>query len=420
MRQRYETELYDRVLPFWTEHSLDREHGGYYNCLDRDGSVYDTTKHSWLQGRQAWMFAALYRTVQPREAWLDIARLGIEFLREHALRPNGQVFFSLTEDGRPIYQQRKIFSECFYVMAVAEYARAADRPDFLAEAVDALDRLWEWSSDLSKVGRPQRAGQPEARSLAIPMILLNLIDVVAGENAPDYASEVNDLLDRVLLHVHADDELVLETVAPDGSRLPGVDGRLLNPGHAIEAGWFVQHWAQRLSRPDLQTTARDMVRWSYDRGWDDEHGGIFYFLDAEGYSPTQLEWFMKLWWPHCEALYAHLLNYAIFYFLDAEGYSPTQLEWFMKLWWPHCEALYAHLLNYALFGEEEDWQAFCTVDNYAFDRFSDPEHGEWYGYLDREGRVTHRFKGAPYKGCFHVPRALWLCSRLLAQLDDAD
>ena len=383
MRRRYETELYDRVLPFWTEHSLDRQHGGYYNCLDRDGSVYDTTKHSWLQGRQAWMFAALYRTVEPREAWLDVARLGVEFLREHALRPNGQVFFSLTEDGRPIYQQRKIFSECFYVMAVAEYARAADRPDLLAEAADALDRLWTWSSDLSKVGRPQHAGQPEVRSLAIPMILLNLVDVVAGDSATDYASEVNDLLDRVLLHVHSEDALVFETVAPDGSRLPGADGRLLTPGHAIEAGWFVQHWAQRLSRPDLQTTARDMVRWSHDRGWDNEHGGIFYFLDAD-------------------------------------GYSPTQLEWFMKLWWPHCEALYAHLLNYALFGEEEDFQAFRTVDDYAFDRFSDPEHGEWYGYLDREGRVTHRFKGAPYKGCFHVPRTLWLCGRLLAQLDDAD
>ncbi|PEN14241.1 N-acylglucosamine 2-epimerase [Longibacter salinarum] len=383
IRQRYRSELYDRVLPFWMEHSIDRENGGYYNCLDRDGAVYDTTKHSWLQGRQVWMFSALYRTVEPRDEWLDIAQHGLKFLRDHALRPNGQVFFSLTADGRPIYQQRKIFSECFYVMALAEYARAADRPDLLKEAEEGLGRLWEWSSDLTKVGRPQHEGQADARSLAIPMILLNLIDVVAGENTSDYASSVDKLLERILLHVHADDKMVLESVAPDGSRLDGADGRVLNPGHAIEAGWFVQHWAQRLSRPDLQETARDIVRWSFDRGWDDEHGGIFYFLDAD-------------------------------------GYSPMQLEWFMKLWWPHCEALYAHLLNYALFGDEEDWQAFKTVDTYTFDHFSDPEHGEWFGYLDREGRVTHRFKGAAYKGCFHVPRTLWLCERLLGMLDASD
>jgi len=122
------------------------------------------------------------------------------------------------------------------------------------------------------------------------------------------------------------------------------------------------------------------VRNSFARGWDAEAGGIFYFLDAE-------------------------------------GFSPTPLEWSMKLWWPHCEALYAHLLDYALTGDPADWGAFATVDAYAFDRFCDPEYGEWYGYCDRWGTVTHRFKGGPYKGCFHGPRALWLCWRLLEQLE---
>jgi N-acylglucosamine 2-epimerase len=381
IRRRYESELLERVIPFWEQHSVDRTHGGYYNCLDRDGTVYDTTKHAWLQGRQAWMFSTLYRTVDARDEWLEIARLGVTFLREHALRPNGQVFFSLTEDGRPIYQQRKIFSECFYVMALAGLGHAAGRDDLLHEARDALATVWDWAYDGSQVGRPVHEGQPEAQSLAVPMILLNLIEVVTDGDASNYRAEIDDCLARIQRHVHPDVEHVFETVHPDGSRLDGPDGRLLNPGHAIETGWFVQHWAQRLDRPDLQTLATKIVRWSYDTGWDDEHGGLFYFLDAE-------------------------------------GYAPTQLEWFMKLWWPHCEALYAHLLNYALTGTEADWTAFRHVDAFAFDHFSDPEHGEWFGYLDREGRVTHRFKGAPYKGCYHVPRALLLCIRLLDALAD--
>lgn len=381
MRRRYETELFEHVLPFWLEHSLDAEHGGYYNCLDRDGSVYDTTKHSWLQGRQVWMLSALYRHVDARDEWLDAARLGVTFLRQHAVRPNGQVFFSLTKDGKPIYQQRKIFSECFYVMALAEYGRAAGRPELVREAEEALERVWEWSTDLTKVGRPRHEGQADTSSLAIPMILLNLVEVVADD--PDaYAADVDDLLDRIERHVHEGDRCVYETVRPDGSKLDGPDGRLLNPGHAIEAGWFMQHWAQHLNRPRLQMLARDVVQWSHDAGWDDAHGGLFYFQDAD-------------------------------------GYSPVQLEWFMKLWWPHCEALYGHLLNYALFGRDRDWQAFDVVDTYTFDHFPDPECGEWFGYLDRQGRVTHRFKGAPYKGCFHVPRSLWLCWRLLRALESA-
>ncbi len=60
LRVRYETELFERVLPFWERHSPDPAHGGYFNCLDRDGTVYSRSKHVWLQGRQAWLFAKLY------------------------------------------------------------------------------------------------------------------------------------------------------------------------------------------------------------------------------------------------------------------------------------------------------------------------------------------------------------------------
>ena len=379
-RRRYEEELFERVIPFWEQHSVDRTHGGYYNCLDRDGTVYDTTKHVWLQGRQVWMFSTLYREAEARAEWLEIARLGMEFLRTHALRDTGQVFFALTEDGQPIYQQRKIFSEAFYVMALAEYGRAAEQPHLVQEAKDELALLWDWAYDWSKVGRPAHAGQAPTQQLVVPMILLHLIDVVADGDASDYAAEVDDCLRRIQMHVHDETQTVRENVTPDGSLIDSPAGRLLSPGHAIENGWFVHHWADELGRDELHTLATNMIRWSYERGWDDEHGGLFYFLDAE-------------------------------------GYSPTQLEWFMKLWWVHCEALYGHLLNYALTGDESDWAAFEAVDAYIFDHFADPEHGEWFGYLDRQGTVTHRFKGAPYKGCFHVPRALWLCIQLLDEME---
>ena len=375
-RRKYEEELFERVIPFWERHSPDREHGGFFNNLDQDGTVYDTTKHVWLQGRQVWMFSKLYRCVDARPGWLAMARLGVDFLRNRAARSDGRVYFSMTADGKPIYLQRKIFTECFYAMALAEFSRAADEPDLLREAKIELGRIWEWAYDPTKVGRPVRAGESPVQNLAVPMILLNLIEEVAGDEFGDYAVEVDDCIRRIRKHVDVEARRVYETVAVRGSPLGGPQGRLLNPGHAIEAGWFLQHWARRLGRVDVRREALEIVRWSFRNGWDASCGGLFYFLDSE-------------------------------------GYSPTALEWSMKLWWPHCEALYAHLLDYALTGEASDWAAFEQVDRYVFDRFVDREHGEWFGYLDRQGRVTHRFKGGAYKGCFHVPRALWLCLNLL-------
>ena len=379
-RKQFERELFDHVIPFWERHSPDPEHGGYFNCLDRDGSVYDTRKHIWLQGRQAWMFSTLYRTVEQKKEWLDMAASGIRFLRAHAIREDGRVWFALTADGRPVHIQRKIFSECFYIMALAGYGHATGEGRYLREAEAHLERVWEWSQDLSKVGRPVLEGQRPSQALAIPMILLNLIEEVTLGEDGQYGAEIDDCIRRMLLHVHPDRELVFETVAPDGGFINDPDGRFLNPGHAIEAGWFLQHWAQRRGDRELAETAADMVRWSFRKGWDSEHGGIYYFLDSG-------------------------------------GYSPVPLEWSMKLWWPHCEAMYAHLLNYRLFGRESDWQAFAQVTDYSFAHFPDHEHGEWYGYLDRQGNVTHRFKGGPYKGCFHVPRALWLCWKTLREME---
>lgn len=380
-RKQFERELFDHVIPFWERHSPDPEHGGYFNCLDRDGSVYDTRKHIWLQGRQAWMFSTLYRTVEQKQEWLDMAASGIRFLRENAVRDDGRVYFSMTADGRPVHIQRKIFSECFYIMALAGYGHATGEERYLREAGAQLGRVWEWSQDLSKVGRPVLEGQRAAQALAIPMILLNLIEEVTLGEDGQYGAEIDECIRRMLLHVHRDRQMVFETVAPDGDFIDDPDGRALNPGHAIEAGWFLQHWAQRRGDRILTETAADMVRWSFRSGWDSGHGGIYYFLDSE-------------------------------------GYSPVPLEWSMKLWWPHCEAMYAHLLNYRLFGRQSDWQAFAQVTDYSFAHFPDHEHGEWYGYLDRFGNVTHRFKGGPYKGCFHVPRALWLCWKTLREIEE--
>ena len=50
-RTRYAADLTDDIMPFWMQHGLDREHGGVYTCVDRDGTLMDTTKSVWFQGR---------------------------------------------------------------------------------------------------------------------------------------------------------------------------------------------------------------------------------------------------------------------------------------------------------------------------------------------------------------------------------
>ncbi|XP_061469907.1 N-acylglucosamine 2-epimerase isoform X1 [Rhineura floridana] len=378
----------DTVVDFWLQHSHDEEYGGFFTCLGQDGKVYDDLKYVWLQGRQVWMYSRLYRKVPRfrRPELLQAARAGGEFLLEHArvATPAQKCAFVLTRDGRPVKIQRTIFSECFYVLGLDELGRATGEPRYQREALTMMEAIVRWvREDPSELGRPLLAGMIPHDSMAVPMMLLNLVDQLS-EGDVEAASRFSELgnwsAQRILMHVQRNGAAVLENVSEEGKELPGCMGRQQNPGHAIEAGWFLFRYAQRQHDPTLLAQAVEkFMKQPFHSGWDPEHGGLFAFQDIDELCPTQLEWKMKLWWPHTEAMIAFLMAFA-----------ETR----------DCQLL----------------ELFDQVAKYTFAKFSDPETGEWFGYLTQEGKVALSIKGGPFKGCFHVPRALYMCEEILELL----
>jgi N-acylglucosamine 2-epimerase len=373
-----ESELFNSVIPFWQKYSMDRQHGGYYNCLDAKGQVFDTTKYMWLHGRQIWMFSKLCNTVAPEKEWLETAVHGLDFMNRHALLENGRVYFSLNKHGGPVYLQRKIFTECFYTMALAEYGKAIHSEEIIGSSRQMFEKVWAFSLDPERIGRPKFAGEEPLQALAVPMILLNVMEEVYGpQDFGQAADRARHCIDSIKMHFVGG--VMHEHVLKGGGLHHSSQGRLVNPGHAIEAGWFLLHWADLLNDDALSELASAIVRSSFDLGWDQEAGGLYYFLDAEE-RPL------------------------------------LQLEWNMKLWWPHCEALYAFLLLYAKTRDQRDLNTFFQIRKYILNHFTDREFGEWYGYLNRDGSLSSSLKGGPYKGCFHVPRALLFCRNLLREI----
>ncbi|HVU23780.1 MAG TPA: AGE family epimerase/isomerase [Opitutus sp.] len=381
LARQYRDALVRDVLPFWENHSPDREHGGYFTCLARDGSVYDTDKFVWLQARQVWTFSSLYQRLEPNPAWLALARSGAEFLRRHAIAGSGDWYFSLTRDGRPLVQPCNIFSDCFGAIACSQFARAAGDDAFRALARAAFDNILRRQANPKGAYNKLVPGTRPAFSLALPMILLNVTQELAWQLEP---ATVDAVAARCLHDVFAlfldERRLTLhEHVAPDGAKLDTFEGRLLNPGHVLEAMWFIMDLAEERGDRTLADRAVAIALHTLELGWDGEHGGIFYFLDTR-------------------------------------GHPPQQLEWDQKLWWVHLETLVALLKGHRLTGSAACWSWFERVHDYAWRHFPDPEFGEWFGYLNRRGEVLLPLKGGKWKGCFHVPRALYLGWRELEQL----
>ncbi|WP_339739306.1 AGE family epimerase/isomerase, partial [uncultured Sunxiuqinia sp.] len=134
LAQEYQKELLENVVPFWLNCSQDNEFGGFFTCLDREGSVFDTDKFIWLQGREVWLFSMLYNQVEQKQEWLDAAIQGAEFLKKYGHDGNLNWYFSLTQDGKPLVEPYNIFSYTFASMAFGQLSKATGNDEYAAIA----------------------------------------------------------------------------------------------------------------------------------------------------------------------------------------------------------------------------------------------------------------------------------------------
>jgi N-acylglucosamine 2-epimerase len=378
----YKSELLENVIPFWERNSLDREFGGYYTCLDRYGRVFDTDKFMWLQGRQVWMFSTLFNSVEKRSSWLDIALHGAEFMKKYGRDNEGNWYFALTREGKPLVQPYNIFSDCFATMAFGQLHRATGRDEYGDVAKQTFSSILKRFDNPKGKYSKQFPGTRPLKNFALPMIISNLALEIEPLLEPQLIEEVIGHCIHEVMEVFYDSEsgLILENVSSDGQFSDSFEGRLLNPGHAIEAMWFIMNLAERGNNSSLLAKAVDTTIKVLEYGWDEKYEGIFYFLDIKGNPPQQLEWDQKLWWVHIETLVALVKGY---YYTG----NPKCAEWFDR------------------------------VHRYTWSHFPDPEFGEWFGYLNRQGEVLLPLKGGKWKGCFHVPRGLFHIWQTIELLD---
>lgn len=376
--EQYRDELLQSVIPFWMNHSKDTVSGGYFTCLNRRGEVFDTDKFMWLQGREVWLFSMLYNKVEKKQEWLNMALHGAGFMKRYGMDAQGNWYFSLTSEGKPLVQPYNIFSDCFAAMAFSELYKATGDEEHKQIALNTFNNIQKRKDDPKGLYNKAFPETRPLKSFSLPMILCNLSLIMEEVLGTEHVNKTIQPLIKEVMEVFYDKEsgLILENVTPDGKFSDSFEGRLINPGHTNESMWFMMDLAVRNNDKALIDRSIEILLRSTEMGWDKKHGGIFYFLDIKGH-PTQ------------------------------------QLEWDQKLWWVHIETLISMAKAYRLTGNEACKNWFEIIHEYTWNHFKDPEYPEWFGYLNREGNPLLELKGGKWKGCFHVPRGLYEIWKIL-------
>lgn len=392
-QQQWIREELNRCADFWLTHGWDHENGGVYTCLDRWGNIYSTDKSVWMQGRCAWTYSWLCHLYGKKEEWMAFAKSCLDFMEAHCInRDKGnRMYFTVTAEGKPLRQRRYFFSESFYAIANAEYYGLTGEQVYLDRARFAYDLYWKLYQGLMEdpVGMGPKT-IPETRTgraLGNPMIYLNICSVlrrVDPAHTEEYDARSQQCVEEIFkYHRKPDMHCTLENVGPDGEFRGSVtEGRIVNPGHDIECTWFLMEYANHKGDKELHKQAEAIFNDAINAGWDKEYGGLLYFIDCKGLPPEAYEHDMKLWWPHNEILISSLM-----------AYRDT--------------------------GDEKYYEWFCKTLDYCKAVFADPENGEWYGYLRRDGKPTMpSTKGSTFKGPFHLPRCLSMADQMITELLD--
>lgn len=390
-QQQWIREELNRCADFWLTHGWDHENGGVYTCLDRWGNIYSTDKSVWMQGRCAWTYSWLCHLYGKKTEWMAFAKSCLDFMEAHCInRDKGnRMYFTVTAEGKPLRQRRYFFSESFYAIANAEYYGLTGEQVYLDRARFAYDLYWKLYQGLMEdpVGMGPKT-IPETRSgrvLGNPMIYLNICSVlrrVDPAHAEEYDARSQQCVEEIFkYHRKPDMHCTLENVGPNGEFRGSVtEGRIVNPGHDIECTWFLMEYANHKGDKELHKQAEAIFNDAINAGWDKEYGGLLYFIDCKGLPPEAYEHDMKLWWPHNEILISSLM-----------AYRDT--------------------------GDEKYYEWFCKTLDYCKAVFADPENGEWYGYLRRDGKPTMpSTKGSTFKGPFHLPRCLSMADQMISEL----
>ncbi len=371
--------LQQNILKFWIDHAIDRQYGGMIGWLDRQGNpIPPGTKSLVQQTRVVWTFSAAYERY-PQPVYKDVATHTLKFLREKMWDAKRGGFYWLVErDGRVKDDKKHLYGQSFAVYGLAEYARVFNDARARQEALKLFQLIDRKAHD------DVQGGYREAFS--VDWLPLKDDPTIGGHGRKSMNTHIHLLESFTTLYKASKDQRVRARVeellhlctrkivdSQQGyARMfftddwKPSDGETSSYGHDIELSWLMTEAAEALGRPrdpEVLRASSALVEHTLRDGFDREHGGIY---DEGPYT------------------------------------GPPKSK--RMVWWVEAEGLVGLFNAFQLTGKQDYRDRFEQQARYVLDHFVDREYGEWFRYIEPDGKVAGN-KTDDWKAPYHHSRA---------------
>ncbi|HEY4203192.1 MAG TPA: AGE family epimerase/isomerase [Devosiaceae bacterium] len=253
------TWLTESAFPLWWNEGADHLNGGFFETIALNGHIFRGNRRFRVQPRQVYSY-----NISEQLEWNGPAAVaqqhGMRYLLTHYRCADGSFGALANDTGELIDSTFDLYNQAFALLAFACRARSA--PDEREAMATEAARLRELLQGL----RHGEMGFNENHDHKLPLCSnphMHIFEAclaweeVEVADAPVWRALADEIATLALTRfIDARSGGLREFFDADWRPMPGIAGRIMEPGHQFEWAWLLASWGRRRGRPDAIVAAR--------------------------------------------------------------------------------------------------------------------------------------------------------------------
>lgn len=356
--------LLQHAYPVWWARGVNHDTGDFHEKINQNGTAVHGPRRGRVPPRQIYAFAAAQSLgwVGP---WRDAVGRGLNAFLEDFRRPDGMFRTLVSDDGVPLDDEAFLYDQAFALLGLAAARTTSAQPEEVSRiAVDLRQQIYAQFGHLSG-GFCETSGGSRALLSNPHMHLFEASLIWAASRDDTGWLQLADEIGGLALGKMIDPRTggVREYFDAAWNPAPGVDGRILEPGHQFEWAWLLMRWGNLRDRRDAIDAALRLIELGETAGVDLARG------------------------------------VAINSILDDGSVRDANARL-----WPQTERIKASASAVAQTGDQRYWTGVVAGGRALLRYLETPVRGLWYDLMNEDGRLTDQ--PAPASSFYHIVCAI--------------